>query len=336
MPRAATSRSRSSNGTRSRPSSCSSVRAWTLAVLEVGMGGRLDAVNILDADAAAVVSVGIDHREYLGDTIEAIGAEKAGIFRAGKPAIFGGRMRCRRASPRSGEDRRAPAAHRHGFRFRRAGGRLGLCRFQARGGASCPCRRLLAQASSASAAVAVAMLEATEPKLLVPDAAVSAGLAAAQSAGAVPGHRRRSGVDSGRRPQRAGCAVARREPCGAPGPQPHDRRLRDPGRQGRRVDRGRAGDAGRALDRRRSRGPRALASSDLARRIERASGGSVLATADVATGWRLRGPRPSPATVSSCSVLSDRRTRAYLAGCRSLTGTGATISGHGSARARTS
>jgi dihydrofolate synthase/folylpolyglutamate synthase len=62
-----------------------------VAVLEVGMGGRLDAVNLLDADVAAVVSVGIDHREWLGGTVEAIGAEKAGIYRAGRPAIFGGR-----------------------------------------------------------------------------------------------------------------------------------------------------------------------------------------------------------------------------------------------------
>ena len=63
-----------------------------VAVLEVGMGGRLDAVNLLDADAAAVVSVGLDHREWLGATVEEIGAEKAGIFRAGRPALFGGRQ----------------------------------------------------------------------------------------------------------------------------------------------------------------------------------------------------------------------------------------------------
>ena len=58
-------------------------------VLEVGMGGRLDAVNALDADVAVVVSIGLDHCEYLGETLEAIGREKAGIFRAGRPAIFG-------------------------------------------------------------------------------------------------------------------------------------------------------------------------------------------------------------------------------------------------------
>ena len=59
------------------------------AVLEVGLGGRLDAVNIVDADVAAVVSVDLDHQAYLGDDRESIGFEKAGIFRAGRPAIFG-------------------------------------------------------------------------------------------------------------------------------------------------------------------------------------------------------------------------------------------------------
>lgn len=58
-------------------------------ILEVGLGGRLDAVNIIDADVAIVTSVDLDHKEYLGDTREAIGFEKAGIFRAGKTAICG-------------------------------------------------------------------------------------------------------------------------------------------------------------------------------------------------------------------------------------------------------
>jgi dihydrofolate synthase/folylpolyglutamate synthase len=60
--------------------------AW---VLEVGMGGRLDAVNVVDADIAVVVSIGFDHQEYLGETLDAIAAEKAGIFRAGSAAILG-------------------------------------------------------------------------------------------------------------------------------------------------------------------------------------------------------------------------------------------------------
>ena len=58
-----------------------------VAILEVGLGGRLDAVNVIDADVAIVTSVDIDHTDYLGDTRELIGFEKAGIFRAGKPAI---------------------------------------------------------------------------------------------------------------------------------------------------------------------------------------------------------------------------------------------------------
>jgi dihydrofolate synthase/folylpolyglutamate synthase len=62
--------------------------AW---VLEVGMGGRLDAVNIVDPAVAVVTSIGLDHQEYLGDTLEAIAREKAGIFRPGRTAVIGGR-----------------------------------------------------------------------------------------------------------------------------------------------------------------------------------------------------------------------------------------------------
>jgi dihydrofolate synthase/folylpolyglutamate synthase len=58
--------------------------AW---ILEVGLGGRLDAVNIIDADVAVVTTVALDHTDYLGPTREDIGREKAGIFRAGRPAI---------------------------------------------------------------------------------------------------------------------------------------------------------------------------------------------------------------------------------------------------------
>ncbi len=58
-------------------------------VLEVGLGGRLDATNILDADVALLCSVGLDHREWLGETLEQIGAEKAGIFRAGQQVVLG-------------------------------------------------------------------------------------------------------------------------------------------------------------------------------------------------------------------------------------------------------
>ena len=58
-------------------------------ILEVGLGGRLDAVNVFEPDCAIVTSVAMDHMDYLGDSREAIGFEKAGIFRAGRPAICG-------------------------------------------------------------------------------------------------------------------------------------------------------------------------------------------------------------------------------------------------------
>lgn len=68
---------------------CFIAREVEVAILEVGLGGRLDAVNVFDADCAVVCTVGVDHTEYLGDTREKIAFEKAGIFRQGKVAIFG-------------------------------------------------------------------------------------------------------------------------------------------------------------------------------------------------------------------------------------------------------
>ena len=62
-------------------------RGLDVVIFEVGLGGRLDAVNILDTDCAIITSIDIDHTEYLGDTREKIAFEKAGIFRPGKPAI---------------------------------------------------------------------------------------------------------------------------------------------------------------------------------------------------------------------------------------------------------
>jgi len=60
-----------------------------LVVLEVGLGGRLDAVNLLDADVALVTGVAMDHTEWLGKDLDAIAREKAGIFRPGRPAVIG-------------------------------------------------------------------------------------------------------------------------------------------------------------------------------------------------------------------------------------------------------
>ena len=59
------------------------------AVLEVGLGGRLDATNIVKQDVSVITSIGLDHQEFLGTTIEAIAAEKAGIIKATERVIIG-------------------------------------------------------------------------------------------------------------------------------------------------------------------------------------------------------------------------------------------------------
>ena len=66
-------------------------RGVELAILEVGLGGRLDAVNAVAADAAVVTSIALDHQEWLGPDRASIGREKGGIFRPGRPAVIGDR-----------------------------------------------------------------------------------------------------------------------------------------------------------------------------------------------------------------------------------------------------
>lgn len=63
--------------------------AVDVAVVEVGLGGRLDATNVLDPAVAVITTIGLDHQEFLGDTIESIAREKAGIIKSGRPVIVG-------------------------------------------------------------------------------------------------------------------------------------------------------------------------------------------------------------------------------------------------------
>lgn len=63
--------------------------AVDIAILEVGLGGRLDSVNVVDSDISVITDIAIDHTDYLGDTRESIGTEKAGIMRTAKPCICG-------------------------------------------------------------------------------------------------------------------------------------------------------------------------------------------------------------------------------------------------------
>lgn len=153
-----------------------------VAVLEVGLGGRLDAVNAVDPDVAAVVSVGLDHTDWLGPTVEHIGREKAGIFRPGRVAVYGSR----RAPHSIGE-----AATRIGARLRLLGADFDFVErpdgwdyvsTRARR-PDLPLPALRGPAQLGNAATALAMLEAAEPALLVPDDAVRAGLAQVRLAG---------------------------------------------------------------------------------------------------------------------------------------------------------
>ncbi|MGH7669248.1 MAG: bifunctional folylpolyglutamate synthase/dihydrofolate synthase, partial [Gemmatimonadaceae bacterium] len=60
-----------------------------VGLIETGLGGRLDTTNVVDPAAAGVISIGFDHTEYLGDTLDEIATEKAGIFKPGRPAVIG-------------------------------------------------------------------------------------------------------------------------------------------------------------------------------------------------------------------------------------------------------
>lgn len=165
------------------------------AIMEVGLGGRLDAVNAYDADVAIVTSVALDHTEWLGDTREAIGFEKAGIFRPGRPAFC--------ADPAPPQSLLAHAAA-IGADLRLLGRDFGFerdlenrlqWRWWCRSGAR-PVKRMLAYPGLrgpiqlCNAAVALAALEALGTRLPVTMQAIRSGLIETELAGrfqVVPG-----------------------------------------------------------------------------------------------------------------------------------------------------
>lgn len=182
-----------------------------LAVLEVGLGGRLDAVNVVDPDVAVISTVDIDHVDWLGPDRESIGAEKAGIARAWKPLVLGeidppssvlrhayaiGASAIRAGSDyfhepvlRQAQDSRAS----NSWRWREVGFEVEL-----------PNPQLAAPAQRANAAAAVAALRALNAKL--PVSAFAQGIAGAQ----LPGRLQRLAfdgveirVDVGHNPQAA-------------------------------------------------------------------------------------------------------------------------------------
>jgi dihydrofolate synthase / folylpolyglutamate synthase len=153
--------------------------AW---VLEVGMGGRLDAVNVVDPDVAVVTSIGMDHQEYLGDTLEAIAREKAGIFRAGRTAVIGGRE----PSPmlesvaRSLNSPLKRLAIEYNYILDGAGWRYRGTHWDL---PQLPAPALQGDIQFTNAATAIAALEEIAPRLSVPAAAVARGLTGVHLAG---------------------------------------------------------------------------------------------------------------------------------------------------------
>lgn len=153
-----------------------------VAILEVGLGGRLDAVNVFDADAAIVTSVDLDHMDYLGDTRELIGYEKAGIYRGGRPAL------CADPEPPAsllaharaiGADLRCFGPD---FSVEQTGGRW---TFHGRTGhwPDLPRPAMAGAIQLRNAAGALAVLDAVRERLPVSEAAIREGLAAARLPG---------------------------------------------------------------------------------------------------------------------------------------------------------
>jgi len=156
--------------------------AVDVAVLEVGMGGRLDAVNAWDADCAVVTSVDLDHQQFLGDTREAIGFEKAGIFRSGRPAICG-----ENAPPHSLLAHAAEigaALQCFGVDIRVDVGESGwTCRLAEHVYAALPRLAMPGRHQYANAACALAALQSLHERLPVNIKAMRAGLALARQPG---------------------------------------------------------------------------------------------------------------------------------------------------------
>ncbi|NLC35168.1 MAG: bifunctional tetrahydrofolate synthase/dihydrofolate synthase [Alcaligenaceae bacterium] len=150
-------------------------RRVDVAILEVGLGGRLDAVNMLDADCAIITSVDLDHQEYLGNDREQVGWEKAHIFRKGRPAICSDPM-----PPQKLIDYAASIGADlwlFGRDFNYSGDRLQWSyggREQRRNSLAYPSLRGANQLLNASAALAA--IEALRSSLAVPQQAVRVGL----------------------------------------------------------------------------------------------------------------------------------------------------------------
>ena len=156
--------------------------AWEeadIALLEVGLGGRLDAVNAVDSDASLLASIAIDHQEWLGETREKIGYEKAGIMRPRKPAILADRD-CPESVISFAEQAQAPVK-RIGYEFDGALDKVGWIYNDVNGEKrGLPFPAFGGDEQLANAAGCVAVVEALQQKLPVSNNALVCGLEKAQ------------------------------------------------------------------------------------------------------------------------------------------------------------
>ncbi len=162
-----------------------------VALLEVGLGGRLDAVNIIDANAALVTSIDLDHQDWLGNDRDSIGREKAGVFRAGRPAIIG------TDEPPAGllgeAERLGAVVYRAGRDFRAIRGESGWQWRSASSRVDLPWPGLAAPCQIDNAAAAIAALHSLRDQLDWNPSALADGVRNAQVAArlqrlAIPGH----------------------------------------------------------------------------------------------------------------------------------------------------
>jgi dihydrofolate synthase/folylpolyglutamate synthase len=162
-------------------------RQVDVAVLEVGMGGRLDATNTVDADCALIVSIDLDHQEWLGDTRDAIGREKAGIVRSGKPVVIADRDVPTSVLSHAAAEQAVPYVIGRDFDFSRdgAGWRRG------RDGDTVPALPVPpfgGEEQYANAAACVTVVERLAESLPVSEAALRAGIANAYLRGRFERH----------------------------------------------------------------------------------------------------------------------------------------------------
>jgi dihydrofolate synthase / folylpolyglutamate synthase len=162
-------------------------RDLDVVILEVGMGGRLDATNAVDTDCALIVSIDLDHREWLGETRDEIGREKAGIVRRGKPVVIGDRAVPRGVLEHVAERGARPYLigrdfdfRREGLRWRRAGA--------AESAPSLPLPPFGGEEQLANAASCAAVVDVLSGSLPVPDSALAAGIETAVLSGRLERH----------------------------------------------------------------------------------------------------------------------------------------------------